>query len=160
MLDKHTQGTSPTREEILALPTGAALDEMIIEQVLGWCKTPLGKLREGTRYPDKIVWDTLRGPYAERPLGEFRPSLLLSESWYAVHALRKRGWYSQHTDLTLDSGAEWWSWTFLNHAPPGNESVSATAETAALAICRAALLVLLSAEVGSADTTKKGEGES
>lgn len=134
-----------TREEIDALPVGLELDELLIEQLMGWSKTTLGELRTHTRYPDMVVWDTQRGPYAGRPVGEFQPSLLLNDAWFIVHALRKRGWYSQHTDLTLDSGTEWWSWTFLNHAPPGNELVSAQAQTAALAICRAALAAHFSA---------------
>lgn len=66
-------------------------------------------------------------------------SIDMAEAWEIIEKLRERNQYVQCTDLSLDSGEEWWSWHFHDHASISGEYVSATASTAPIAICLAAL---------------------
>lgn len=112
-----------TRQQIEKMPAGDELNALIGEafgfrQAATW-----------NGYTCALFWPDYSGG--------------IEKAWMAIMAMRVRGWYSEHTDLTQDSGTEWWSWTFVNTKPPGNQSVSAQAETPALAIWRAALLAIL-----------------
>lgn len=161
-----------TREEILALPAGVELNMLVMEHVLDykWCYTNanvpwlmagVSELKPPSWYKNGDTlepWLTMEGVEIRHGHGQERQletgwntqySTDIAFAWVVLKAMRAKGWYSQHTDLTLDSGAEWWSWTFLNHAPPGNESVTTQAKTAPLAICRAALLALLASPTPS-----------
>jgi hypothetical protein len=150
-----------TLEEIKNLPAGKELDAAIAEHVLGhiWLHNKRYGVLRPSDEADLIVEDG-HSNYGKHPEGHWigpddKYSTDLAAAWEVIEAVRKLGWYSQHTDLTLDSGTDWWAWHFLNHAPPGNEQVSAYAATAPLAICRAALLVLLAPTPPASYTIEK-----
>lgn len=64
-----------------------------------------------------------------------KPSTEIQYAWEVVRKMQLKGFHSSHTDLSEDSGQEWWSWHFTK----GNDSYSAQAESAPMAICLAAL---------------------
>lgn len=126
--------TDLTRDEILNMPAGREMDALIAERVMGWEIHP-----HKTHY---IHNDGKTGYFV--PCGEFQPSEDIAAAWQVVERMRYKNFYSQHTDLTLASeNEEWWSWTFIDHNPLAGYSEKATAETAPLAICRAALLAVM-----------------
>ncbi|WP_367078665.1 hypothetical protein [Priestia megaterium] len=67
------------------------------------------------------TWSTF-GEYGALVIGEdFAPSIDIQDTWLVVEKLKQEGFYSTHTDLSSDTGQEWWSWHFTK----GNDSFSA-----------------------------------
>jgi hypothetical protein len=129
-----------TRDEILTMEAGREMDALIAREVMGWSKIVLGS------YGHWVEEDGSGAYTTKHQVGDWCPSEDIAAAWQVVEKLRERNFYSQHTDLTLTSGVEHWSWTFINHEPLAVYSVKATAPTAALAICFAALLAVMECE--------------
>lgn len=134
-----------TREEIEKMPAGSELDRLVAELVLGWRKISLGELRPGhTRYPDKVVWDTLKGPYGDRDIEDFTPSVWLDKGWSVVNAMAKKGfWLKLQTPFCI--GQPYFAAFDQHGVTDSRPPWEASGETAALAICKSALLVMQAA---------------
>lgn len=127
-----------TDEEIRALPAGRELDALVAEQVMGWKRVEKGHvyfwrtkemvaelLRE---HPDVLAVDYFPCPYF---------STEIAAAWEVVEELARRCW---HLSLDYPSGNSRWEWmACFRPQPPGS---FVYADTAPVAICRAALLVV------------------
>lgn len=114
-----------TRDEILAMPAGRDMDALVGEYVFGWEK--------GT-FPVYEPMKSKHGDYMVRPISNY--STDISAAWDVVEKLKE-------SSLWLD----------LNTSPDGCQVGFADyfvfADTAPLAICRAALLAV--ADIDSGD---------
>lgn len=130
--------------------TDAELTRLLAERVMG------GRIWKETEHQGDHDW--LDNPANYPHLTEFntgafilwcapnengrlwRPLDSMDDAWMLVERMRKLGWSSSHTDLTVDSGTAWWSWHFCQFAPPpAGASESAQAPTPQRAIALAAL---------------------
>ncbi|MCP1355051.1 BC1872 family protein [Aneurinibacillus migulanus] len=109
------------------MKAGRELDILVANKVFGW------------EYDEFLEMFYTKHELGSVPRSSnFRPSTNIADAWLVIGRMKKLGFYSSHTDLTLDSDQEWWSWHFTK----GNESWAAQAETAPHAICLAALKAL------------------
>jgi hypothetical protein len=122
-----------TREEILAMPAGYKIDILIAEKIMGW--------------KDKISDHLVR--YYETPNGEIflkndvsHYSTDISAAWQVVEKLKREG-YPNPQLYTIDED-DLWHVAIRTHGDMGYDDTEA--ETAPLAICRAALLAILEKE--------------
>lgn len=135
-----------TREEILSLPAGRELDVLVAEKVMGW-RCTIGETSHKGRV---IAW-----PFPDRSGIEFEPSTDIAAAWLVVEHIR--GWKplcrrDPCDYFAIDSpqvGNDYpdppGAWCVGWHDYAGGErisSVEAKADTAPLAICRAALLAV------------------
>jgi len=127
-----------TREEILALEAGRELDALVAKKVMGWHLVRWADETDGGR-----VWKgdagEYRAPYSVDPNPKWRwsPSTDIAAAWEVVDALMDNGiglpqifhdgqlWVASVSDCTR------------------KKSNMASALTAPLAICRAALLAVM-----------------
>lgn len=116
--------------DIDALTAGPELDRLIGEKVMGWaCKDAYGC--------DGLVWFDASGSelidYGPTAYG-WSPSTNIAHAWEVVERVRLQDYGS--LELWWDAGAEWWCalFRFKSETPE-----MLTADTAPLAICRAAL---------------------
>jgi hypothetical protein len=114
------------------------LDALVAEKVMGLTSLPgVCAPRRGTI--DDTWGRVLPDGYRERtPLY----SSSIEAAWRVVKKMQEGGWVSSHTDLSLDSGQQWWSWHFSHHASIGGLAYSAQADSPMLAISVAALRAL------------------
>ncbi|MGB3568429.1 MAG: hypothetical protein WBA30_14905 [Priestia megaterium] len=102
------------------------IDALIAEKVMGWSVARFENINVTEAYTESCTLI----------IGEdFSPSTKIQTAWLVVEELKQQGFYSFHTDLSLDSGQEWWSW----HFSKGVNNYGSQQETAPLAICMAAL---------------------
>lgn len=151
-----------TREEIKQMPAGREMDIaighlldvkppirwLVVDKIEGGAFIGFDCKTGANNYLAEARRERPNGMIAQK--GEVQPwevwprySADIAAAWRVVEHLRASGWASAHTDLTVDSGQDWWSWHFTSTVPPGNASVSAQASTPVHAICRAALLTTL-----------------
>jgi hypothetical protein len=141
----------PTKDEVKNMPAGAEMDKRIIE-LLEIRIFDYPDSNEPTDLYPLAFWNKQSGCWCvfweeEQDGKSFSPSTDIAAAWRVVEKMRDHNFYSQHTDLTLTSGVEHWSWTFIKHEPlAAGYSKKATAPTAPLAICRAALLAVMDGE--------------
>ena len=106
--------------------TKREIDFLIAKKVMEW---------EITHFENIDVMEAYT-EFSTLVIGEdFAPSADIQDAWLVVEKLKQEGFYSFHTDLSLDSGREWWSW----HFSKGVNNYGSQQETAPLAICMAAL---------------------
>ncbi len=124
------------------------LDALVAEKVMGWQVLTPDETEHLEEVNDCMVvvhpnpYGVMR--YVEKSYNyygyvEWHPSTDIAAAWQVVERMRELGWFSSHTDLTIDSGQEWWSWHFTDIKPPGSTTVKAQGHTAPHAICLAAL---------------------
>jgi hypothetical protein len=111
------------------------LDAAIAEKVMDWDPWFFTSEQPGVLHlydsENKIVYT----------YDQWTPSTSINEAWRVVVKLKEQGWLSQCTDLTPDSGKEWWTWRFYDHSSSEKVSVSASGASAPLTICLAALKI-------------------
>jgi hypothetical protein len=156
-----------TKDKILALPAGKELDALIAIHIYGYEYLEIGYYQhkgppEDTSTPERQIeleawldkpsvveqYDNSVGEYWIMEASDLilatnalTPSQNISDAWQVVVAMQSKGFYSQHTDLTPDSGQGWWVWHFIK---TGLEQVfNGYGSTAPVAICQAALLAIL-----------------
>jgi hypothetical protein len=162
-----------TREDVLAMPAGPALDVLVAERVMGW---QWWKSRETGRRalfrPESIPeWFTARAEGTEELCRDTvanggavaLPALsaYAGPAWRVVEILRERlrhhvivndfpprGTFEVHAQDQADheAGAPWWGYQVILERGPDRRAVWASGDTLPLAICRAALLTTLEPE--------------
>jgi hypothetical protein len=139
-------------ERVLYEEAKAALEQgdflkvnmLIAENVMSWKFL----MEDLYRYPSDgladagIVSVDLKLSQGNFPYRRFYPSQDAQHFIEVVQRMREWGWYFFATDLSIDSGGEWWSATFREHAPPGVEFFKETSNTLCTAGCLAALKVI------------------
>ena len=129
-----------TREQVLAEPAGFRLDEWVAEYVMGWKR---GNPKRGEHAWKAPTADPRYGGYREVPNCP-RYSADIGAAWDVVDAMYRR--LSGRIDLTRLRHDLWVVTIGGLGSPPAWGEVKATADTAPLAVCRAALLTTLSEE--------------
>jgi hypothetical protein len=147
---------NPTPEEVRGMPAGRELDTLVAERVLGWRRgPPFGGYLDRSDFPTGFHPDA-------RDCRRWNPSRDLTKAWHLVfEAMRgarvvpddgvpgsafpgpvrvtiksaaagwKAGWEVEHVE-------PFWAYAFQNYE---TVELAADAETPALAVCRAALLL-------------------
>lgn len=128
------------------------LDALIAERIMGWHvgKGGARAIAPSPGYEATTYWYDADGrAMAPRVKDVFAnlypwsPTTDIAAAWQVVERMRLLGWTSAMTDLTVDSGTEWWSWHFDQFTPPpGGATVQAQATSPMLAISLAALKAL------------------
>lgn len=125
-----------SEDEIMKLEAGRELDALVARQIMGWSKWNI--ISDTGNFPGwftKIELGQLgKGWYMADD--NWSPSTDIAAAWQVVERMRKLGRETQH--YYNERRGPWWSFW----KPFGIEA-SATAETDALAICRAALLAVM-----------------
>jgi Phage ABA sandwich domain len=107
---------------------------LVADKVMGW------------KYNgDDECWITEIGTlyfHEDEEKTEWNPVNNIYDAKDVLYMMQNKGFYSQHTDLTLDSGQSWWSWSFTNIDPKNHNTYKAQAETIEKALCLAALKAL------------------
>lgn len=137
-----------TRDEILNMPAGEQIDTLVAEKVMEWHKVLKGEKKDAWR--DR--WEDSEGHYMH-PISRYdgyedgedfhticwHPSESILWAWEVVEELRKK-----ELNLTLVQSRQGnWYATFMDVAGIINDT---PADTAELAICRAALIRILERE--------------
>jgi hypothetical protein len=156
------KSASPNQPQglVLSRDAGRALDALIAEKVMGW------RWRRGAHYdvssvpasqqqhllaPGESVGEQPSGEFTSIVEGDWPPadgriiwnhmpeySTDIAAAWLVVERMRADGWWPEVKYLVdWDNAAKWYA---ACHRPP--HQWSATAATAPLAICRAALAAL------------------
>lgn len=142
--------------QIETIKAGPELDTLIAEEIMEW-KTSRdfqGLFFDMKNGRSRIVWKSkahefrkLRGIHSDA-IGDdwvFSPSEDMAAAWEVIEKLKADGWYiSVCWNDTIPKVANYWSCGFWEHGQEsrGGLHVGAKAETAPLAICRAALEVV------------------
>jgi O-glycosyl hydrolase len=111
-----------TRDEILNMPAGREMDELVATRVMGWDVHP--HATHYIRNDGKNVYFVI--------CGEFEPSSDIAAAWQVVEKMTDG---ETPNDCEIHTTVRGWRCDFYRG--------SATAETAPLAICRAALIAAL-----------------
>ena len=125
-----------TRDAILALPAGPALDALVAERVLGWTRIkvpnpiPPGRGCDALRLPDGSTF-VVNGGHAPRALPAY--STDIAAAWAVVEHLCPTANVSEPWFTLYSSGGKW-------VADFNRYTGGAAADTVPLAIARAALL--------------------
>jgi hypothetical protein len=122
-----------TREEILNMPAGREMDALIAEKVFHW--------KDGGEYwvtsegkPTFLkVWNS--GYYSE----PFYPSEDIDYAWYVIERMQVRGFNTRVEVMPQITCAMW----VKNMNEYGPAPIIVRSESAPLAICRAALLAVM-----------------
>ena len=116
--------------------TGRELDAVVAEKVMGWTNIRNDDGHLVGQHP----W---AGGPEEHMVTDFVPdySSNTSLAFEVVFAMRRAGYYSQCTDLTMDSGCEDWHWKFYDYMRGGSRWFSGRGPLP-FAICVAALVAL------------------
>lgn len=122
-----------TREQIQSMPAGRELDELVKKYVMGWEKVENNNLTEPLTdwYETK---DGIRYNVTSKAW-TFNPSREIKATWEVVEKLHETG----GCDIGCYGKGEYKWFSVETHSPKWG-SVKQTAETAPLAICKAALL--------------------
>jgi hypothetical protein len=135
-----------TRDEILNMPAGREMDALIAEKVMGWFWKTEGYTRLGFMEGDRFRYGVVRGGGTADEYTSNLPNYSndISAAWVVV---RKHPHYFSlvRSNETGWRPAPWGAmlWLCRFYAPGKFE---AKAETAPLAICRAALLAIMEYE--------------
>jgi len=140
-------GTELTQEQVQKLSAGRDLDLLIAEKVLGWrwWYIPLARVR--VLYPpdEQLAWMTTPADGTE-PIGAAtrflwppKYSTDVALAFSVVEAMSSYGCGLVLEDWRNES--ELYPWAAYFGLPDGGTSAQGVADTAPLAICRAALLV-------------------
>jgi hypothetical protein len=130
-----------TRESILAMEAGAALDAIVAERVMGWKQDPrpFPRWEDGSEHGSDWYVDG-NGDYYEcsNQCDTWRPSLDIAAAWVVVEKLSE-GWI---VVVQRDNGADWLCHIgdIGQYKPHRYGEVTGPAP---LAICKAALLTTL-----------------
>lgn len=125
-----------TREEIMAMPAGPELDALVAERFMGWQKGLYSRWMKGTAWAGHLYL----------PCDDYycpEPAWSPSTDWAACGPVFEqlailKGWYCA---IEMDEGKLWWeTW---GHEGGGVWRIVCRAETATLAVCRAAVLSTL-----------------
>jgi hypothetical protein len=156
-----------TREEVMAMEAGADLDDQVHVRVMGGCLHDAGFEHDpdGSHPMEGLLYVCKRGCGYSQHLGFGVNAIILwprpeystdiAKAWTVVEKLKARGRAlvvndgTNHHPPTYEVQAgldENGPWTFCAFEMPDGAWLSARAETAPLAICRAALLATLEAE--------------
>jgi len=135
-----------TREEILRMEPGPELARLVAERVMGWHLSdpvPLTEVREWLTEDGRITgydWCPPDSPhYLDNP---FEPSTDIAAAWEVVQHLMPEFNFELFSTVDLeDLGKLLWAAEFRGRKH-GAIPHTAKAETAPLAICRAALLAV------------------
>ena len=120
-----------TREEIERMPAGREMDRLIAEKVMGWKS-------DGSHSSDGLpIYHTYQNGSRDVWLRDWKPSSDIAAAWQVAEKLRNE-WGS----FDLRAGLQWFCWSDVDNRIAG-EVVAASADTASLAICRAALIEML-----------------
>jgi hypothetical protein len=147
MRTRQGEQMKPTREQILAEPAGGQMDAWVAEFVMGW-KWPTNRCPVcGWLYSETRDQGCVPGDCSMRP----RPNI--------VEIQKSRGYGVYSTDIAdawqvvEKMRTSPWKWYEIAHRPigcmvnfTGNIGDNVYAETAPLAICKAALLATLESE--------------
>src|SRR4051812_17548037 len=106
------------------LPAGRKLDALIAAKVMGW----------DVRGPDDGPWVALAENGRHATHETFRPSTDIAAAWEVVEHFANYKWLAQSASGRWGTGPMMWECAFASPA-----SFQVVAETAPLAICRAAL---------------------
>jgi hypothetical protein len=135
-----------TRDKILAIEAGTELDTLIAKKVMGWCK---GR-RFWLPYP---AYDNLYGTgytvpgYYDYDIPPFRPSTDITAAWEVVESARND--FSHPFLMSVETRASCYVVLARWVDETGETTwVNASADSAPLAICRAALLAVMEADDG------------
>jgi len=121
-----------TKDEILQMPAGRELDALVAEKVFGWVpKSVKGKVYGNLWIDLDEKIRLIPSPY----------STDISIAFNVVFQMRRSGFVSQCSDLTMDSNGEWWHWKFYDYMSKQDKKYDAYG-TIPVAICRAALLAV------------------
>lgn len=127
---------------------GREMDARVAVEIFGWewhewqaSFESGGKVR-CLRHPSKFIYGVY-GPADEPPIYQNalpHYSTDIAAAWQVVEQMRRAGYVSGCSDLTMDSGQEWWHWTFWDYSSKKHVDFDGYG-TAPLAICLAALKV-------------------
>jgi hypothetical protein len=149
------------REEIAALPAGPEFDELlgvglgivpsekwhIVDKTDGGSYIKFNTQQEATSYHAKAQVEYPIGLLANGVVVLIRRwpafSADIAAAWQVVERLTADGWGHKHHVLSAAAEQPGWQWTFMRPGGGlGAGIAGAEADTAPLAICRAALLAL------------------
>jgi hypothetical protein len=144
-----------TSEEILNMPAGRKMDELIVNKVMKWSLDPGLPDESAFYYPpewnDELnAWPSTRGRQQKGSL-DLVPnySTDIAAAWEVVEKIceKKNQQVYLVTNFSSEFGNEFYAEIFINNGEGIGDSenivCSATAETTPLAICRTALLAVL-----------------
>ena len=120
-----------TKDEILNMEAGREMDALIAEKVMGWDVHP-----HRTHYINRDAKN--EHPYFVI-CGDFEPSTDIAAAWQVVEKMSSRKDWDEHPVCIVRNYAFKDMWTVELR----DYDFDATAETAPLAICRAALLAAM-----------------
>jgi hypothetical protein len=114
-----------TRDEILEMEAGEEIDKLVAEKVMGWYVSSYGLVDREHKPGDVFLGDVCEC---------WSPSFSISAAWEVVNKLKEQ------SDI-VDVWHESWEW----HCDIGSygDCQTVKADTAPLAICRAALLAVI-----------------
>jgi hypothetical protein len=122
-----------TRDEILNMPAGRELDALIAERIFGLKDGGTHWVNSEGKPTFLKVWDS---EWLSEP---FYPSEDIDFAWYVVEKMQVHG-FNTRVEVQSQTVCSMW---VKNLNIRGPEPVTARAETAPLAICRAALLAVM-----------------
>jgi hypothetical protein len=148
------------QNQIRQMPAGREMDKLIAEQVMG-----ISMYHYDKGHPDNcyfMLLDADGDPVLFAP--RFRDaerkteaeawqdcpcySTDIAAAWQVVEKLTADGWGHKHHVYSKYAEMPGWQWTFMQSGKGPNSISGAEAETAPLAICRAALLAIASPAAG------------
>jgi hypothetical protein len=117
------------------MQAGPELDAKVAEKVMGWKREQAPRGTPIWRWQDRLTWESVNG---------YRPSLSISDAWGVVARLNRLGWSVSVHERTPYRGADECLSDCILERYPDDEGaepirVSVSADTAPLAISRAAL---------------------
>lgn len=123
-----------------SIPAGAVLDRLVAERVMGWHDIGDGWWRESAEEhaPQAGVGGFSAATHGNSIYAEciFQPSEDIAHAWAVVERIRALGWLA----VDIRSEREGWSCVCIrNPRQPSGRVDRATADSAPLAICQAAV---------------------
>jgi Phage ABA sandwich domain len=106
------------------------INKLVATKIMGWV------FKEEYNIP---MWVSKENEDERALYQKWNPSTDLNQAKDVIYMMQNKGFYSQFTDLTLDSGQPWYSWSFTDTNPMKHETYKVQAETIARALCLAAL---------------------
>lgn len=132
-----------TRDEILNMPAGRDMDALTALKFFGWHWENVleGFLMPPSHHPAML--NNWAGEWDENGYPNWLPeySKIISLAWEVLEMIQKFGWSFELTDTDMQGDYVIRIWQ-----PRGIKKYAARAESAPLAICRAALLTTLEDE--------------
>ena len=132
--DEYERRDEMTKDEIRNIKAGREMDALIAEKVMGWKKIVIGG----------VGWFVKESPLGMSyqymtQSGDFEPSTDIAAAWQVVEKMSSRKDWDEHPVCIVRNYAFKDMWTVELR----DYDFDATAETAPLAICRAALLAVM-----------------